>query len=254
MWLVPLLTLVLGGLVSAVGTFVATRNKLRSDYDADLREKRITVYVVLWSRLEPLAKYGRDSPLTEPGLVALAGSLRSWYFRTGGLFLSTASRANYFALQEVLVLIVGGWGQQGPDRWELTPAAWHHLRTCASRLRTSLTVDVGTRAQPALPGVAERIDRSAAGTYVNDAGDHLRLAFRPRLLGGAPRMTRTTASARPRTVQVLSWSSSRQEVRVSFDGGADRLLIIEPDLLVESHYLPGTHQDPPLLWRRTNTR
>ena len=42
-WVVYLLTLVAGALLSGVGTYFATRSKLRFDYDSDLRQRRIDV-------------------------------------------------------------------------------------------------------------------------------------------------------------------------------------------------------------------
>ena len=91
--LLSVLTLVVGALVSGVLTYLGTRSKLALDYDADLRERRIVAYVDLWRRLEPLAKYGPKASFSQVEATELAESLRTWYFKRGGLFLSRATRA-----------------------------------------------------------------------------------------------------------------------------------------------------------------
>lgn len=84
---VSLLTLIGGAVASGVLTYVGTRRKLSLDYDADLRERRIKAYKDLWKRLEPLSKYV-PATFSEADANDLAESMRTWYFRTGGLFLS----------------------------------------------------------------------------------------------------------------------------------------------------------------------
>src|SRR4028119_1434477 len=91
-WLIPVLTLVVGALLSGLGTYLGLRSKIRFDYDSDLRQKRIDVYADLWRLLEPLAKYARTSPLSGSDVDALAAQIREWYFQKGGLFLSTTAR------------------------------------------------------------------------------------------------------------------------------------------------------------------
>jgi hypothetical protein len=254
---VSLVTLVAGALVSGVATYLGTRSKLVLDYDADLRQRRIDAYADLWKRLSPLAKYGRLGALTVSDVEALAESLRVWYFEVGGLFLSTSARTDYFALQELLGLVAGGWGWQEKDgAVALSTAAREYIRTSASRLRTGLTRDVGSRTQPKLPGTAERIDRSLAGEYEReDDGRRVALRFRPWMLGGTRRIRLKTRgpSGAPR-IEVVSWERGRQTARavVTDTGGQrrSRILVVEPGLIVEG---PPPGQDSPqgpALWRR----
>jgi hypothetical protein len=254
-WVIPLFTLAVGALLSGVGTYAASRNKLRFDYDAHLREKRVEVYVDLWRRLEPLAKYARTSSFTDKEVAELASSLRIWYFQKGGIFLSVTARGDYFAMQEALARLAGGWGWASPDRQQLTPAAWEYLRVYGSQLRTSLTRDVGTRASPRLPGNAEPFDRSLAGTYIRDDGRQLVLRFQPRIVGGGPRLVveagRATA---PRAITVLDWTPAQSRIRALLDdpdgGLRERILFVEPGQLVEGPPLDDEAPIPAVLWKR----
>lgn len=220
--LLSLLTLVVGALVSGVVTYLGTRSKLVLDYDADLRKRRIEAYADLWSRLEPLAKYAQKASFSEEEVRLLAESLRTWYFEKGGLFLSTTARGDYFALQDLLALVIGGWGWD-PGGGPLTPATRENLRTYGSRLRTSLTRDVGTRSRPRFRGGAEPFDRSCAGRYErDDDGQQLELAFPlafpPRRLGDLRRPSITVIEqGGPRPVKVLEWAPARSTIRAVLD-------------------------------------
>lgn len=122
------------------------------------------MYRELWQTLEPLAKYGVGSRFTRDEATTFAVELRKWYFHTGGLFLSTAGRADFFALQDALRQLTSD--DANTDN-PLPRAIWEHLRVSGSRLRTSLTYDVGTRRKPKLPGRAEPFDRTLAGRYTS---------------------------------------------------------------------------------------
>ena len=269
-WLIPVLTLVVGALLSGLGTYLGLRSKIRFDYDSDLRQKRIDVYADLWRLLEPLAKYARTSPLSGSDVDALAASLREWYFQKGGLFLSTTARTDYFALQDATARLAEGWGQnaiprlaegwgwKSPDRRELTDAAWEQLRISGSRLRTSLTRDVGTRTRPRLPGDVEPFDRSLAGVYERkDPGQRLDLRFSPLALRGKPRLTLTGAGvAGPEAVTVLKWTPERASMRAKLndpdDHPQERVLFIEPGKLVEGPQPEDDTPAPPVLWNRVD--
>jgi len=254
---VSLVTLVAGALVSGVATFMGTRNKLVLDYDADLRNRRIDAYADLWQRLSPLAKYGRLGAFSKADAEELAESLRVWYFEVGGLFLSTSSRTDYFCLQELVGLVVGGWGWQEESTGALSPAAREYIRISASRLRTSLTRDVATRTQPKVPGKAERIDGSLAGEYQReDDGRRIALRFRPWILGGTRGVRlETRGEAEPTQVKVRSWVRHRQTALVFLTDNSGqsraRFLVLEPGLIVEGP--PPGQESPagPALWRRT---
>jgi hypothetical protein len=251
--LVSTLTLVLGALVSGVLTYLGTRSKLVLDYDADLRSRRVTAYSDLWARLEPLAKYAADSSFTETDAKDLATSLRVWYFQKGGLFLSQDTRADYFALQNLLAHLDTGWGWEAPGK-DLTPAAREHVRTYGSRLRSGLTRDVGTRSRPRVRGDAEPVDRSLAGVYERDDGQRLKLEFAPRFLGGTRRLTVTALDTNPRAVEVRAWYPERLTILAVLtdpDGNRrNRVLLIEGTQLVEGPSPDEHAPDRAALWKR----
>jgi hypothetical protein len=122
---VSAITLVAGAVVSGVGTYLVARRTLAYEYDSDLRKRRIEAYTDLWRRLEPLAKYARTEEFTKADAEDFATCLRVWYFETGGLFLSKATRTDYFALQDLLVRLGGGWGwdEEDPRRSPMPPAS-----------------------------------------------------------------------------------------------------------------------------------
>ncbi len=256
--LVSLLTLVGGAAVSGVLTYVGTRRKLVLDYDADLRERRISVYTDLWGRLESLAKYAAKDSFSETDVESLSKSLREWYFAKGGLFLSTGARGDYFALQDVLVQLAGEWGWDSPKQQNLTPAAREYLRLHGSRLRTSMTQDVGTRTRPKLRGDSEPVDRRLAGLFERESDKkRLRLEFQPRILGGTRRLSiRAIDKAGKERVDIREWTPKRLRIRAVFKDGdgncRERILLIEGGKLVEG---PGPDEQvpaQPAVWKRVS--
>ena len=120
--------------------------ELEGQYDADLRNLRLTAYRELWRLLEPLALYAREPPgyPTRDALETLAKALRDWYFKTGGIYLSAESREAYFRFQKSL------WSVVASPRWEdadgeIAKPDFDRLQQLSSWLRTVLTYDVGTR-------------------------------------------------------------------------------------------------------------
>ena len=255
---VSLITLVAGGLVSGVATYLGTRHRLVLDYDADLRKRRIATYRNLWGRLRPLARYGQVSTLSRHEVDSLAEELRAWYFDVGGLFLSADARADYFALQDLLKLIGDGWGwaSEGVDA-ELTVAAREQVRTYGSRLRTSLTRDVGTRSRPRMRGDVDRVDRDLAGVYEREPdGYRIELRFRSWLLGGTRRRPRLAVLApAPGPVEVRDWRRDLLTLIVVLEDPnhqerRERILVLEDGQIVDG---PASGQEspaPPALWRR----
>ena len=107
-------------------------------------ERREAAYRDLWARTEPLAKYARSRPFDARAAADLAGSLREWYFQVGGLYLTESCRTAYFRLQEGLQAALTRVEEPTPPLI-LTPDIVEGLRTAASRLRTALAQDLGTR-------------------------------------------------------------------------------------------------------------
>jgi hypothetical protein len=140
------------GLLSAVITHFATRAKIRLDlaaeYDKGLQESRLAAYKVLWEMFERLARYGRDEPITYAILRDISGKSKTWYFRTGGIYLTRASAAPYFAwkaaMQPVLDDAELAKRPDAPIPKDYTETINIIVRA-ASTLRTSLSEDIGTR-------------------------------------------------------------------------------------------------------------
>jgi hypothetical protein len=143
---------VIGALAGAFAAAYKSRKELESLYDIELRRRRIDAYVQLWKLLEPLAYWSPPRPLTYHALDQLSRALRSWYFSSGGLFLSRTTRGPYFNLQEALTRL----GETAPADEDAQPEldTLKILRALASRLRTFSTEDVATR-----------VNRSRAGSY-----------------------------------------------------------------------------------------
>jgi hypothetical protein len=144
------LTIVATGIVTSAGTYFATRVRIRHEltaqYDADLRKQRIEAYRVLWSALKPFARYGRSKPVPEKSdLQDVTEAMRDWYFDTGGIYLSSNAREAYFRVQRTLTRLLESdrWQRDGRDAFD--EEAFLHLLDIMSRLRTRLTLDVGTR-------------------------------------------------------------------------------------------------------------
>jgi hypothetical protein len=182
---VSAITLVAGAVVSGVGTYLVARRTLAYEYDSDLRKRRIEAYTDLWSRLEPLAKYAKTERFSKADAEDFAKCLRVWYFEIGGLFLSKATRTDYFDLQDLLVRLDEGWGWDDDDPETLTDAAREYLRVCGSRLRTGLTQDVGTRTRPKVRANVEHIDDTFGGTDRRGVGYELELGVIPGFLAPA---------------------------------------------------------------------
>jgi len=253
---ISVLTLIGGAVASGALTYVGTRRKLALDYDADLRKRRIEAYQDLWKGLEPLSRY-EPIPFSHTEAKDLAEGLRSWYFRDGGLFLSTTARNDCFALQDILRYVVNGWGWETPDKLNLTPEAQEALRAYGSRLRTSLTLDVGTRTRPKMKGYIEPVNRQYEGTYQR-ASDHkeIRLKFSPRLLGGTRRLSvNPVIRSDEGFISKRKWMPSRMAIQVILKDHEDnkmrRVLLMEGGQIVEG---PSSHEEgafPPVIWHRS---
>jgi hypothetical protein len=138
----------IGALFGILTTSWKTRKDLESQYDIDLRKKRIDAYQELWKMLEPLADYSPAAPLTRPRLKTLSESLRVWYFHQGGLFLSERTRAPYFHLQKALTNLPDA--SERESREEIDPEIAAIIKALGSRLRTISTEDVATRVRSRL--------------------------------------------------------------------------------------------------------
>jgi hypothetical protein len=75
-------------------------------YDTDLRSRRIDAYTKLWFLLEPLSHYNRPEPVTYELILDMWTSIREWYYRIGGIYLSEKSRISYFFFLDEIIRIL----------------------------------------------------------------------------------------------------------------------------------------------------
>lgn len=145
------------GVVSAVITYFGTRAKIRLDvaaqYDKTLQDARLKAYIELWAMMEPLARYAAD-PLTPDAIRDVHDRSRSWYFKVGGIYLTEPSREPYFywkrQMQEFLDADAQTPAADLTDedrkaRAEASAEKINKIVHAGSRLRTSLSDDIGTK-------------------------------------------------------------------------------------------------------------
>lgn len=136
-----------GGVISAAGTYLGIRWRIRHEleatYDEGLRTLRLGSYGTLWALTADLAAFAPDRAPTVTKLKKLSAELTGWYYDTGGLYLSEDTRNACVALQRAL------WAVTTSERslrgGRIDDATFESLRKIASGLRTEMTYDVGTR-------------------------------------------------------------------------------------------------------------
>jgi hypothetical protein len=259
---VSLITALASAVLAGVGTYFTTRRDLQLKFDASLRDLRIDAYKELWKDLEDLAKYGRPDPLSKSEAQRLRDTLRTWYFHTGGLVLSTDTRQDYFTLLDGLELVINSTAD------EVRVEDDEFLRVLGSRLRTAMTRDVGTRRTFVFRGDAERDERwPETQTYVADGGRELvivarrrlRIARRLRLRG---RLVADESQPRPPSgAELVRWEPARKALTLRFargrpdDGDSEeRILLVEDGYVVEGpkgwHRGDTAPRSPSVIWRK----
>jgi hypothetical protein len=137
------------GLVSAVLTHFSTRAKVRLDlaaeYDKSLQESRLKAYLTLWAMLEPLARFGREHPITYADLQRVSTQTRSWYFQVGGIFLTQTSRGPYFRWKELMQPLLDDENLAKQPGQPIHLDRLESIISAGSTLRTSLSNDIGTK-------------------------------------------------------------------------------------------------------------
>lgn len=137
------------GAVSAVITYFSTRSKIRLDlaaeYDKALQEARLATYKELWSELEPLARYGREGPVTFKIIGEISDFSRTWYFKTGGIYLTERSRSPYFRWKAVMQPVLDSPDFTAKPDAEIDKAQLELILAAGSTLRTALSDDLHTK-------------------------------------------------------------------------------------------------------------
>lgn len=234
---ISIITAVVTAILAVSGTYLTTRRDLQAKFDESLRDLRIGAYKELWERLGTLAKYGRPETLSVSQAQTLRDSLRTWYFYTGGLVLSSSTRQDYFTMLDGLELVVGRHENIISDQDD------EFLRVLGSRLRTAMTRDVGTRRTFIFRGDPEREELPLhKRTYLEDGGSrtlvisprrHLNLAhlirFPPRvIISGKPELAMANAK-----LLRWDWDPARRALTVLIARGPDdgdaeeRLFLLE---------------------------
>jgi hypothetical protein len=87
---------------------IAQSQKFLQDVDLDLRKRRIEVYGELWEATALLPKWPKATDVTYEQLLEFSRSLRTWYFKKGGMYLSRPTQRDAYSplrdkLEEILV-------------------------------------------------------------------------------------------------------------------------------------------------------
>jgi hypothetical protein len=146
MW--QLIAAIATGIIGLGAYWLKSLRELKLKYDAELRDARLERYRGLWAALKPLAKHGRrsDKTLSRADAEKLIAILQTWYFHTGGLYLSVDARNAYDALLTALTAVAAQrWGSTDPNDGQLDKPTFDALRVRGSHLRSNMSRDVGTR-------------------------------------------------------------------------------------------------------------
>ena len=138
---------VVGGVVAFVGALAKNALDIRSKVDEQLRDLRRPAYENLWRETALLPKWPR-AQLTHGQLAKFSEDLRSWYFETGGMWMSRQTQQRYASLQTVLQTVT----TDKPSE-PVKDADYDSVREACSRLRTDMTDDLVSRRRRSSVGV-----------------------------------------------------------------------------------------------------
>lgn len=147
--IIPLITGLIAGVVSAILTYFGTRSKIHLDlmaeYDKELHTSRLEAYQELWKLLEPLAPYSPPAPVTYEVIKDMSRKMREWYFERGGIFLSGESREPYFELKKSMRAVINSESLKENKDAEIDVQTLIDLQNQGHDLRGKLAEDIGTR-------------------------------------------------------------------------------------------------------------
>lgn len=147
-----LLALITTGVVALINSWITAR----AGIDENLRDRRLAVYPKLWDDTGAIPRWPRTQP-NRHDLTELHKTYRTWYFATGGIFLSESARARYGEVQELLAALLDQSPCRETDR--LTDTAYTDLMETTSALRTALAQDLDTRRRSSLRELRRRSRR-----------------------------------------------------------------------------------------------
>lgn len=128
--------LVIGLGVGAVLAIIIAWLSDRQKVAEEVRDERIRTYPAVWERTSVVSRWPRTDA-TRDHAVHLHLDLRTWYYSSGGLFLSEDAQEQYEHLQVVLEALIA----QDPAE----PLEYDELMDAAQWLRDGLAEDLRTR-------------------------------------------------------------------------------------------------------------
>jgi hypothetical protein len=144
------LPVLIGAVVSFVGSlltyFLGTRTKI----DEALRQKRAEIYKDLWTKTGLVPFWPKNTDLTYGELYELSCGLKNWYFhQQGGLYLSKQARSAYSGLQENLASLLRNKSESDYPK-QIAEEDYDLIKHKGHDLRLQLTEDLLSRSRTLL--------------------------------------------------------------------------------------------------------
>jgi hypothetical protein len=108
--------------------------------DTDLRTRRIPMYAELWEKTAVLPQWPQNKELEYRDLQQLTLSLRDWYYKSGGMYMSEPAQKAFREVQESIASVLAH-----KQAATVSPTDYKTVRDKCSTLRTRLTDDLLSR-------------------------------------------------------------------------------------------------------------
>ncbi len=129
----------IGFAAGAGGATVKYALAQRARIHDDLWGRRLEVYREVWTLTSQFSRWPRQHPGLED-VRELHEQLRRWYYRDGGILLSTRARERYEYVQKALEAI-----SLGDEHGAVRDTDYGDVMTIMSRFRSALTDDLESR-------------------------------------------------------------------------------------------------------------
>ena len=133
----------IGAVVAFVGSVAKSYVDARRAIDVSLRQQREPAYRELWE-LTRMFQPWPPSSASYADVGTFRDDLAAWYFRGGGLYLSTASQGAYGRLQAAISDVIEAPGADQQTA-KVLDTEWAPILDRCSALRTELTNDLLSR-------------------------------------------------------------------------------------------------------------
>ena len=144
-WDNPAVTGALGLAFGAATAYVQSALSARAKAGEDLRDKRLEAYPAVWLRTSNVSRHP-PAEITWSELRALHLQLRSWYYTSGGLYMSDHTRDRYGDAQRVIGVYLQEHERHGADAL-VAEGDYDLIADFCSAFRTAMTEDLATRRQ-----------------------------------------------------------------------------------------------------------